>query len=291
MYNVQTWVNAIAAVNGGSEDNYVIDITGSFSLPAAGNSLNPHITRSGIKVSLRGRNSARISLAHDVQGNLLSVQSNVTVIVRNFALLGNTINRAAVVTLYGGSLFLRDGAAVGENSDIAIPMPYDAYGFCHGIEVLGSTGGQLTMSGNAQVYDCWGNGIRIKAPGSVATISGTARIHGNGSAGFQITSPASDSKLIINGNAQIDNNGYGTQQFGQGITTASGSINAEVHLSGNAQVFNNARYGVKIESPGGRFYMDGNAQIYGRRIHFRLPERAGNPKPRPVYHDGERPNL
>ena len=269
--SAQTWAAAINAIT--ASGNYVIDITGSFTLLAAGTASNPNIGPSGAVVSVRGHGDARIALAAAEQGNLLNVAGGIKVILRDVTLAGSAANNTALVSV-DGELIMRDGAAAAGNGGSS---------YAHGV-LLSGTGAKLAMEGNARIHNNSGSGVRIEgsnpqftmggsariygnlggvlmdAVGAVFTMSGSAQIHGNlgPMAGGGVCMIGGT--FTMGGNAKIYGNSAGQ---GGGVAVTNGGV---VYMGGNAQIYGNSAQGVGggVELQGtSEFYMSDNAQIYG----------------------------
>ena len=242
--SAQTWAAAINAIT--ASGNYVIDITGSFTLLAAGTASNPNIGPSGAVVSVRGHGDARIALAAAEQGNLLNVAGGIKVILRDVTLAGSAANNTALVSV-DGELIMRDGAAVAGNGGSS---------WAHGA-LLSGINAKLAMEGNARIHNNSGIGVRIEGSYPQFTMGGSARIYGNLGGVYMYNYTATGAKFTMSGNAQIHGNFVNS-----GVTVSGGTFT----MGGNAQIYGNSSQGLAGGVgvfTGGVFYMGGNAQIYG----------------------------
>jgi hypothetical protein len=141
-----SWASALSAISGGGNDkNYVINVSGSFSV--AGSTSKSFGSVTGVKVSLRG--SGAITLSSN--DNLLYVYLDQTLILRDIALVGKTANTAPVV-FSEGALSMRSGTISG-NSRNGVQLAYGTFAMSGG-----------TISGNAY--------------GGVSVINGTFTMSG-----------------------------------------------------------------------------------------------------------------
>jgi hypothetical protein len=245
VYNAETWAAAVAAVNQ-ADGNYVIDITGSFTLPAVEDALNPSFVAANTVVSVRGRNGAVVSLDNTVTNSLLKLQSNTSTVLRDITLMGKSASNTPLVEMKAYSkLTLKDGAVVsGFNSANE-----------YGISLTG-TQAALVMEGNSAVRNM-DYGVILSANYTEMTMNGSARVYGNNDYGVFIAF-LEHVKFSMGGNAQIYGNGVNGLHIRQ-------SSNGTFTMSDSARIYNNSNTGVSASGhvSTSKFFMSGNAQIYG----------------------------
>jgi hypothetical protein len=111
-----SWNAALTAISGGGNDkNYVVNLTGGFSLNGLSSTDWSFGSASGVTVSLRGGGHTLSTGSH---GSLLRVNDNQTLILRSLTMTGTTTNSASVVHVEGSSasLFMKDGATISGNT-------------------------------------------------------------------------------------------------------------------------------------------------------------------------------
>ena len=108
--NEAEWKAAVTAISGGVNQNYVINIIRDF--PLTGVATDTFGSASGIKVSIRGKRTISLS----VNGSLLRIAGNQSIIIRNLNLKGNSSNNTSLVYVNGASLWMKESAAVSGNT-------------------------------------------------------------------------------------------------------------------------------------------------------------------------------
>jgi hypothetical protein len=176
--NAAEWGTALTAISGGTDKNYVINLTNDFDL--GGISGWSFGTASGIKVSLRGA-------AHDIalssNGSLLRVNANQTLILRDLTLTGRSGNNASlVVNASGASLHMKAGATISGNTTTGNGGGVSVSGsfIMEGGTISGNTGGigggGVYVSGSFTMKGGVICGNTAERGGGVYIISGSSNI-------------------------------------------------------------------------------------------------------------------
>jgi uncharacterized repeat protein (TIGR02543 family) len=239
VYDLTTWNAAKTAINSGGAGNYVIKITGSFSLAGVSAST---FTAANIKVLIYGDGDQTISLSSN--GYLLYIGANQSFVLRNITLQGqgtSVSNTSALVyTDYTTSkLNMRSGAVITAN--------YHASNNCGGVYVYG--GGTFIMSGgtvrdNAAGSGGGGGGVYVSTSSTFTMSGGT--ISGNTS--YEGTVYVSSGTFTMSGGTISGNTAGGGVKVSSGTFTMSGGT-----ISGNNGV------AVYIYGSNGVFTMNGGA--------------------------------
>jgi len=104
-----TWNTAINKIRGGGDNQtYVINITGTVSVPALPNNEFLFGTVNGLTVIIQGGGTLALS---NTQGCLIRIGPRQTVIARNVALQGRSGNDSPVVRIMSGGIFRMEGSA------------------------------------------------------------------------------------------------------------------------------------------------------------------------------------
>jgi hypothetical protein len=220
------WNAALKAIEaGGNNANYVITLTGDIgSLKGVSTPTFGSVT--GLTVSLRGGKKLSLVNTGEGKGSLLRIRAGQTLILRDVTLEGRGDNDASLVYEAGGSLFMKTGAAIKDNTNTATNGGGGVYVY----------NGTFNMSGNAVIS---GNTTTNTSNGSgVVVYSGTFNMSGN---------------AVISGNTAAIGSGGGVFVSG-GTFTMSGSA----VISGNTATNGG---GVFVDS--GTFTRSGSSVIYG----------------------------
>jgi TolB-like protein len=167
--NAATWNTAINRIrNGGSGQTYVINVTGTVSVPMPPDDENLFGSVTGLTVTIQGGGT----LTPSVRGSLLRIGAMQTVIVRNVTLRGHPDNeRRPVVIIGGGGMIRMEGKAsvTGNNGDCGIEIDGGTF-----IMQDGAISGNVTKDWRS------GGGVRVNS-GTFTMQGGT--ITGNTSDG------------------------------------------------------------------------------------------------------------
>ena len=251
-----TWAAAIGQINGGA-GNYIINLTGNFSLPNENTPNNPRIT-SNSKVSIRGNYTITLDAA--TNGNLLHIENDKTVILRGPTLQGHGANDASLVYAVG-AFYLRDGAITGNNADSG-----------GGVDVSGT--GAFTMSGGTisgnTSYDI-GGGIYVAAGGTFAmsggTISGNNTAHGGGvyfeGVTFNMTGGTISGNDAHGAYGNSDNNGGGVDVAAGTFNMYKGTISGNSTVNGGGVAIHSATFNMYGGTISGNSAYNGNGNHGG----------------------------
>ncbi|GHV02673.1 hypothetical protein FACS1894159_11600 [Bacteroidia bacterium] len=175
VHNATEWSDAVAAIDGGGNDNnYIINIVEDLSLP--GTNAFTFGAATGIRVSIRGERTIGLSSV----GNLLiGVYADQTVILREVNLEGLTDNDSPLVFIQGGEFIMRSGNVLNNR----------------GGGVYVNYGGSFTMTGgeiSGNGANSYGGGVYVGACDFAKT--GPSIIYGNT---FSIHVPGDKNNTVI----------------------------------------------------------------------------------------------
>ena len=250
--NAVEWGSAVSAINsGGNSKNYVINVTGDFSLPGR---TDATFTPTDIKVSIRGEKTITLSSA----GNVLNIITGQSLILRDIQLHGFLYNDRSLVYV-GGDLTMKGKATIADNTHT-----YNGYRGMAGGGGVYVDGGIFTMQDSTAIS---GN-----------TITDTSMVSGNMSTNMNIGGGVyvdKDGYFVMEGEAVVsgniarsdswyyDSNGNiavttWQQNFGGGIAIYKGTL----LMRDNTMVINNTSFsggGVWVDT--GAFTMQDNTSI------------------------------
>jgi hypothetical protein len=198
--NQTEWNNALNAIkNGGNDKNYILTLTGNFSVSGNPVLSSPLGSVTGITISLRGDKTLTLSGS----GALLLARDNQNLVLRESALVGNTGNNMPLV--YFGS----SGGSGGGSFTM------------HSGKISGNTSSSTTGGG---VFISWGGSFTMKG----GDISGNSTGNGNGGGVY-----ISDGSFTMTG-GKISSNSTGSGDGG-GVAVSNGSFTMEDgEISGNS---------------------------------------------------------
>jgi hypothetical protein len=179
------WNAAIAAItNGGNDKNYIINVTGNFSVP--GSTADTFGTVTGITVSLRGNGT----LAMTSTGYMIRAAADQTVILRDLTLQGRSTNNTNGVVRADGVFVMHSGTITGNAggpSGGGVSVYTDGTFTMYGGEISGNTatssgGGGYVASGTFVMYSgtitgntagTSGGGVFVNSNGTFRLVAGT----------------------------------------------------------------------------------------------------------------------
>jgi hypothetical protein len=264
--NASAWTSALTSISNaqggssaGSPAVFIINITGSFSVPGIN---SPNITGNYKEVRLTG-GSGTMSLS-DTNGSIIQTTANQTFVIDGPTLQGKTNNNTSLVSIPDGTVELRNGYIKGNNN-----ASLNSNG--GGVYVAG---GNFTMidgeiSGNNASNYGGGGGVYISSGNftmSGGTISGNTTDYGGLGGGV----------YVRNGNFTMEGgviSGNRVPVAGGGVYIMSGSFTMSGGtISGNTAV--NSGGGVCVD-PYGNFIMT-DGIIYGSNADASLKNTAAN---------------
>jgi hypothetical protein len=204
-----SWANACAIINnGGTGKNYVIKVTGAFTL--AGDSTNTFIP-DNIKVLIYAPANKTISLSSN--GSLLYAGANQTLMLRNITLEGKTGNTGSLVYCGGANahLIIRPGTVIKGNTASSSSYGGGVYVGTSGTFTMNSgTISGNTVSSSSTTSSSSGGGVYVYSSGTFTMSGGT--LSGN--------TANSGASLALYSIASIAKYGHGYDSIESGLTTA-----------------------------------------------------------------------
>jgi len=256
--NATQWSSAINTIrNGGNGRNYIINVTGNFSV--AGAATTTFGTAAGLTVSIRGENT--ISLSSN--GSLLIIGINQNVIIRDITLIGRTNNNTPLINVSGAnSLFEMKG-----NSNITGNTNTSNSGTTSGGGIASSS--VLIMRDRSSVTN---NHVVMSSTSTSATSPSTIHSRGGGVYNTGSFIMFNDSFVSLNsvstrGSVYNDvSNSLGGGVFSSGIFTmndnSSVSSNISTFSSGASSLTTiNVSNGGGVYISSGSFLMNNNSSI------------------------------
>jgi len=233
--NAAGWVEAVNEIrNGGNDQEYTINVTGTISVPASTESTFGSVT--GIMVTIEGSGT----LSPSSNGGLLVIGKDQTVVVKDLTLKGRDNNNKAIVIIQNEGTFYMEGkASVTGNTNSSFGGVYNS--------------GTFTMKGNASVS---GN---IYTSTSTSYSYGGGGVHNNGI--FTMQDSTSVSGNTSSNSYSTFSSGGGNSNSGGGVyNSGSFTMKDNASVSGNTSSISSSRssdYGSTRSYCGGGVYMNG----------------------------------
>ena len=256
--NVATWNAAINRIrNGGNNQTYIINVTGTVSVPSSPENENLFGSVTGLTVTFQGGGT----LALSARGNLIRIGAGQTVVARNITLRGHSDNNVAAVAISAAGTFrMEEGATVTGNSNNGSDSSMSNNS--GGVYV---NGGSFTMSGGSisgnrskSVGACGGVYVGGTFTMSGGSISGNT---GDRSGGVHVGGTFTMSGGSISANA-CDSNGSGGVYVNGTFTMNDGTISDNTTRSNGGGVYVNGTFTIR----GGTIF--GNtANFYGGGVY------------------------
>jgi uncharacterized repeat protein (TIGR02543 family) len=252
-----SWVKARTAIdNGGNGKNYIIKVTGNFTL--AGVSSNT-FTPGNIKVLIYAPTSRTISLSGN--GSLLRVGANQTLILRNITLQGRgsaTSNTGSLIYCndINTHLVMRPGTVIKDNSKEGVYVDSGTFTMSGG-----TISGNSTSPSGSFGTASFGGGVYVDS-GTFTMSGGT--ISGNLAISYYIYSTASfgggvyvdSGTFTMSGGTISDNSALGNESGGcNGVYVSGGTFTMNGGIISSDNSVGAGRSGVYVS--GGTFTMNG----------------------------------
>jgi hypothetical protein len=261
------WAAAVQAVNE-SLGGCVIDVAGSFYLPASGDPVNPNL-ESGADLTLKG--SGTINQESGISGEVLIVNSGVTLTLDGPTLCGNATDGSVVHIASGGIFTLKNGIIRGGTSSIGGGGVF-VYGtfFMSGGTITGNTapqgsgvinGGVFYMSGGeiSENTSSLAQGAAVSTSGDFFMSGGTiTRNEGIGCSGVYVIYET----FTMSGGTITNNTSTSPTADGVGVYISSGGsfiCNLPVpqsSISGNTNA-GGMEANVYVDGAGGEIIING----------------------------------
>jgi hypothetical protein len=233
--NTNDWNNAVNSIaSGGVDKNYVIDVTGDFSIAARTN--NTFGNASGINVSLRGEGR---TLSLTGNGNMLRIGSNQSMVLRDLTLRGHDSNDNSLVYM-SGRTFTMNGGEISDNT--ATDNTATEGG---GVYVAIGT---FTMNGGVI------SGNESDSGGGVYMLDGNFTMN-NGEISGNTTA-----RSYAGGGVHVENGTF-TMRNGKISDNVAGSIGGGVYVNGGTFIMNNGEISNNFSGFGGGVYTSGTFRI------------------------------
>jgi hypothetical protein len=240
--SLEQWTAAVATItNGGNDKNYIINVNAEVTGLTGVTAATFGTTTTGLKVSLRGTGSLALG---ETNGNLIRIQKEQTLILRDITLKGKTSNNNSVVYMLGASaagtiqpVFAMESGEISGNINSA------AGGGVYNIRGTftmndGEISNNSTSSGGGGVYN-YTNGTFTMAGGKISGNINTSTSVGGGGVYNAGTFTMSGGEISGNTGSSSSAGGGGMSTIGT-FTMSGGVITLNETVFGGGGVYTNS---------------------------------------------------